>query len=125
MTIGHEAEVTDAVEPVRQGVQQKATDELVRREPHDFGGAVLAIILPGESDMIVVQGDEAAICDGDAARIATEIGENLGGSAERLLCIDDPVGAAHIGDKGAKVLRIGEICEVAEKSQAASVVSLL
>lgn len=81
MTIGHEAKVTDAVEPVRQGVQQKATDELVRHELHDFGGAVLAIILPGESDMIAVEGDEAAICDGDAVRITTEIGENLGGSS--------------------------------------------
>ena len=125
VTIGHKAKVTDAVEPVRQGVQQKATDELVGRELHDFSGAVLAIILPSESDMIVVEGFDAAIGDGDAVRITTEIGENLGGSAERLLCIDDPVGAAHIGDKGEKVLRIGEVCEVAEKSQGAGVISLL
>src|SRR5882757_5574454 len=83
--IGHEAEVADAVETVWQSVQEKATDELVGRELHDLAGAVLAIILPGESDVIIFDGGQAAVGDGDAVRIATEIGERLGGSAERLL----------------------------------------
>ena len=36
--IGHEAEVADAVEAVWQGVQEKATDELVGDELHDLAG---------------------------------------------------------------------------------------
>ena len=45
--------------------------------------------------------------------IATEIGERLGGSTERLLCIDDPVDAAHVRDEGAEARGIGEIDKVA------------
>jgi len=125
MTIGHEAEVTDAVESVRQGVQQKATNELVGRELHDFVGAVLSIILPGKGDMIGVEGDEAAVGDGDAMRVPPEIGENLGGSTERLFGIHDPVDAAYFCEMLVETRRISEVYEVAEKSQGAGVVSLL
>ena len=123
--IGHEAEVADAVEAVWQCVQEKATDELVGRELHDLEGAVLAIIHPGESDMIVLDGDQAAIGDGDAVRIATEIGERLSGSTERLLCIDDPVDTAHVSDEGAEARGIGEMRKVAEEVQGAGVVGFL
>lgn len=53
MSIGHEAEVTDAMETVGQGVQQKAADELVGCELHRVDRAMAAVILPGEGDMIV------------------------------------------------------------------------
>jgi hypothetical protein len=42
--------------PSGQSVQEKATDELLGRELHDLAGAVLAIILPGESDVIIFDG---------------------------------------------------------------------
>jgi hypothetical protein len=58
MSIGHEAEVTNAMEAVGQGVQQEAADELVGGELHDFGRVVVAVILPGEGDMIVVYRDQ-------------------------------------------------------------------
>ena len=125
MTIGHEAEVTDAVEAIGQRMQEKATDELVGRELHDFVGAVLAIILPGKGDMIGVEGDEAAVGDGDAMRVSPEIGENLGGSTERLFGIHDPVDAAHFCEILVETRRIGEVYEVAEKSQSAGIVGLL
>ena len=54
MSVGHEAEVTNAMEAVRQSVQQEAADELVGCELHDFGRVVVAVILPGEPDIIVV-----------------------------------------------------------------------
>ena len=123
--IGHEAEVADAVEAVWQSVQEKATDERVGRELDDLAGAVLAIILPGESDVIIFDGGQAAVGDGDAVCIATEIGERLGGSTERLLCLDDPVDAAHGLDEGAEARGIGEIEKVAEEVQGAGVVGFL
>jgi hypothetical protein len=43
--------VTDAVEAIRQDVQKEAADELIGIQRHDFGHAVLAIILPGETDL--------------------------------------------------------------------------
>ena len=40
--------------------------------------------------MVVVAGLDAAVGDGDAMGIAAEIGENLRGSAEGFLGVDDP-----------------------------------
>ena len=40
--------------------------------------------------MFVVAGLDAAVGDGDAMGVAAEIGENLRGSAERPLGVDDP-----------------------------------
>ena len=47
-TIGEEAVVADAMEAIRQGVQQKAADELVGIEGHHLGFAVLSVVFPGE-----------------------------------------------------------------------------
>ena len=71
------------MEAVWQGVREKATDELVEDEEQlDLAGAVLAIIASGESDVIVFDGSQAAVGNGDAVCMATEIGERLGGSTE-------------------------------------------
>ena len=43
--------VADAMEAVRQGVQQEAADELVGVKRHDLGLAVMAIVLPAEADL--------------------------------------------------------------------------
>jgi hypothetical protein len=53
MAIGEEAEVTDAMEPVRQGVQQEPADEFVGSKRHGLGLAVVAVVLPGEVDVSV------------------------------------------------------------------------
>ena len=63
MSIGHEAEVTNAMEAVRQGVQQEATNELVGGQLHDLCRVVVSVILPGEPDIIIVDLDEAASRD--------------------------------------------------------------
>ena len=49
MAIGEEAVVADAMEAVRQDVQQEAADELVGVERHHLGLAVVAVILPAEA----------------------------------------------------------------------------
>ncbi len=55
MAVGEEAVVADAMEAVRQGVQQEAADELVGGEGHDLRLAVVAIILPAEGDRVLGQ----------------------------------------------------------------------
>src|SRR6185312_14846728 len=59
VTVGEEAVVTDAMEAVRQGVQQEAADELIDAEAHDLRLAVVAIVLPTESDIGLGEVDEA------------------------------------------------------------------
>jgi len=74
VAVGHEAEVADAVEPVGQRMKKEAANELVGPELHDFCCAVLAIVLPGKGDMIVVESDEPAVGDRNAMGVAAEIG---------------------------------------------------
>src|SRR5271156_651234 len=97
MSVGEETELANAMEAIRQGVQQEAADELVGVQPHGLDGAAVAIILPGKSDMVVLAGLDAAVGDGDAMGVAAEIGENLRGAAERLLAIYDPIDAPRGG----------------------------
>ncbi len=47
--IGEEAIMADAMEAVRQGVQEKATNELTGIKRHHLGFAILPIVLPGKA----------------------------------------------------------------------------
>ena len=80
--IGEQAIVSDAVEAVRQNVDEEAADELVGGERHRLvaGAAVGTIILVPEGDAVLVEGDEPAVGDGDAVGIARQIGEHRLGS---------------------------------------------
>ena len=51
--IGEEAIVADAVEAIRQGVQEKATNELIGTKRHHFGFTILPIVLPGKAHLAV------------------------------------------------------------------------
>ena len=82
MAVGEITEVANAMEAVGQGVEQETPDELIGRQAHDFCGALMAIVFPGEGDMIVVAGSDAAVGDGDAMRVAPEIGEDFLRGAE-------------------------------------------
>ena len=105
------------MEAVGQSMKQKAADELARLEPLDLLGAALATILPGEGDVIVIEGDKAAVGDSDAMGVAAKICKNLGGVAERLLGVDHPVDAAHGLDEGGERFAIGEMRQLVEETQ--------
>src|SRR5271170_1913566 len=70
LAVGEEAVVADAMEAIRQGVQQKAPDELIGRKRHDLRLAVMAIILPAEGDLGIGQADQAGVGDGDTVRVS-------------------------------------------------------
>src|SRR5271157_665256 len=56
VAVGEQPIMTNAVESVRQHVEQKTTDELAGRKPHDlvFAVAVRAVVLPPKADMPIV-----------------------------------------------------------------------
>jgi len=89
---GEEAVVADAVEAVRQHVQEKAADELVGREGHGLEpvAAFDPVVLPLEGDARVVERDEAGVRDRDAVGVSGEIGEDGLRPGERPLGVDDP-----------------------------------
>jgi hypothetical protein len=86
--IGEKTVVADAMEAVRQSVQQKAADELVGIECHHFGPAVRAVVFPGKADVPIGEREQPAIGDGDAMGVTAEIGQHLFGASKRWLGVD-------------------------------------
>ncbi len=70
--------MTDAMEPLRQNMQQEAPDELVRRERHHAKPrpAIAAVVLVAKRHTALVEADQPAVRDGDAVCIAGEIGKH-------------------------------------------------
>ena len=95
-------------------MDQETADELVGGERHQLValGAFDPVVLPFESDALLIAGDQAAIGDGDAVCIASEITQYFLGSAERLLAIDDPVAVAQWPQIGGEAFAsLSLVCE--------------
>ena len=125
VAIGEESEVANAMEAVRQYVEQEASHELVGLQTHGLDGAAVAIVLPGSGVMIVIAVLDAAVGDGDAMGVAPEIGEDLRRSAKRLLGVNDPIDAMRGGQTGGERIWIGQMREIAEEAEGFRVEGLL
>src|SRR5215469_11571508 len=86
---GQEAVVADAVEALRQNVEQEAANEFVRTEGLAVG-TVAAIVLVAERDPGLVERDEPMVRDGDAVGVSRQIGEHRFRPGEWRLGVDDP-----------------------------------
>src|SRR3954452_4476920 len=91
MTIAEETVMADAMKAVRQGVQQETPNELICRQGHHLALVVMPVIAPAEADLLVRHVDQPAVRDGDAVRIATEIGQDRRGAGKGTLGIDHPL----------------------------------
>ena len=89
--IGEEAERADADKAAGQDVEQEAAQELLRTERHHSLLISVGIILPAESNLVMLESHEAMVGDGHAMGVAGEIAEHRMGTAEGGLGIDDPV----------------------------------
>jgi len=90
MTIGEKAEVTDLGETVGKNVKQEAADELFCFHSHGSDAVVFFAVFPLEGDFAVSKCYQAVVGNGDPVRIAAEVIEDLSGSSEGRLCVDDP-----------------------------------
>ena len=72
-------------------MKQEATQELLGRQGHHSFLIAMGVVLPAESDLVVLEGDEAMVGDGHAMGVAAEIAEHVVGTAKRRFGIDDPV----------------------------------
>ena len=89
-SVAEEAVVADAVESVRQCMQQEAADELVGGQRHDLALVLMPVVAPAEADPAAGERDESAVGDRDAVRVAAEIGQHRRGAGEWSLGVDDP-----------------------------------
>jgi len=87
--------MADPVEPVRNGMLQEASDEFIGRQRHDLSLAVMAVVLPAETDLAIDELDQTAVGDGDPVRIPAQVAEHLFGAGERPLGIDHPFQLAY------------------------------
>src|ERR1700722_19881324 len=68
--------------------------------------------------MIVVECDEPAVGDRDAMGVAAEIGQDLCGSAEGPLGVNNPVDALHGFDATSESVEFRKRSKIAEEAQA-------
>jgi len=84
--------MADAVEAARQDVDQEAADELVGRQRHDLlaFSSRAAIVLVAERHAGLVEAEEPPVRNGNAVRVAREIGQHRLRPGEGRLGIDHP-----------------------------------
>jgi hypothetical protein len=109
--IGQEPERADADKAARQDVEEEPAQELLRAERHHSLLIPAGIILPTESNLVLLESHEAVVGDGYAMGIAGEIAEHMMGTAEGGLGVDDPVLTEQGAQEGAKGLFVLERLE--------------
>src|SRR5215216_1731784 len=102
-------------------MDEEAVDDLAARQGHDLVPlpSLGTIVLPLEGDAVVVEGDQAAIGDGDAVGVAAEIGEHRLWPGEGSLGIDDPLDLAQRRQIRREGVALGEWRVIAEEVEAA------
>ncbi len=72
-------------------MEQEAAAKLLHVEGHEPFRVAPCAVVPAESYVVVVEGDEPVVGDGHAVGVAAEVAQYLAGSGERRLAVDDPV----------------------------------
>jgi len=101
----------------------RRADELGDRDSHDFALVIAAfpVVLPVETDVGLVDIEQAIIGDRDAMGVARQIGQDLLGTGEGLFGIDEPFGSAQGRESGGKCLRLVETDEIRKELQFAGI----
>jgi hypothetical protein len=98
MAIGKEAVMPNALEAVRQDVEEEAADEFGDLQSYDLAllraslRASFPIDFRSESDVRLVEIDQAIITDCNAMAVSSEIAQYLPGTTPSLFGIDYPLG---------------------------------
>lgn len=124
-SIGEEAERADADKAAGQDVEQETAQELLRTERHHSLLIPVGIILPTESNLVMLESHEAVVGDGYAMGIAGKIAEHMMGTAERRLGVDNPVLTEQRTQERAEGLFVGQGLKSSSKGELALLESSL
>lgn len=99
--VGEKPIVPDFDQSGGKDVETEPAQELVEIERHGFRLGVVRVVLIGKGHGAGggVEGEDAAVADGDAVGVARKIGEHLTGTGERALGINIPFGAAGLANQ--------------------------
>ena len=94
--------------PLGSTCRKKRRKNSVAAKRHLALLATVGVILPAESDALLVEGQQAMIGNGHAMGVAAEIAQHLHGTAEGGLGIDHPVVAMQTAEEFCELLSVGE-----------------
>ena len=100
--------MADADQTLGQNVDQESAQKLICGDRHDLLLTAVRIVFPEKRDPIILKRNQSLVGDGDAVRVASEIVQNMLGTAEGWLGIDDPVLVEELSEKLAKATWLGE-----------------
>ena len=123
VAIGKHPVITNAVEAVRQNVEEEAAYKFTRLKPHDFALVTAAhpIIVAMEADVAFIHTEQPTVGDRDAMRVPRKIGEDMLGTGEGMFRVNDPAGSAQWRQSGGEHLRIVEARDSGKEAQFSSV----
>ena len=119
--IREQAEMANAHEAARYHVKQKAPQEFVGGERHDFSAVVVRVVLPAKPDTALAMIDEPIIRQGDAVGVPPQVGEHLLRAGKGSLRIHDPVDAPQATEDAGEGAAIGEFGRATREGQGAGV----
>lgn len=107
-SVGEPAEVANAGEALRQDVLGKAAQKLLTRKSQGTSLVMMGVVFPAEGHLGRADREEAMVGNGHAMGIASEIMQDVLGSAKRRLRVDDPVLLKQGAQEGAKRLGVSK-----------------
>jgi hypothetical protein len=93
---------------VRQNVEKETSEELLAGERHLSFLLAVGVVLPGESDLVILKGEQAMIGDGDAMGVASQVAEHTVRSSERGFGINDPILTEESSEEGSERLQVAQ-----------------
>ena len=121
LSVGEKAEVTDAHEALGEQVQEKAVQELVHAQSHEFLLVTVSRITPAKRKLTIREGNQPMIGDGHAVRVATEVVQDVLGTTERGLGVDHPVFAKEQSQPGSESFGLRKRSEFSCEMESAAV----
>ena len=106
--VGQQAVTADAHEAPGQHVEEEAALEVHRIESHDALLIAVRIIAPAEADALAVEASDAVVGNRHAVGVASEITQDMLGSAEGRLGVGVPFLVAQLVDHLREVRRVTE-----------------
>ena len=103
-SVGEKAVVADSDEALGEDVKEEATYELLKRK-RQSSDPTAAVILETEGDGPVVDVKQPVVGDRDAVCVAGEILQDVLGSVEGRLGVDDPLGAPCLVEEAVERIR--------------------
>ena len=80
-------------------MDEEAAEELAGLQSHRLVGVAGSRVPVTEGDTLPVEGEDARVADGDSVGVVGQIRQNLRGTAEGGLAVDDPVLARGAGEE--------------------------